>query len=945
MWTVRQFELRELSPGGYCLTAAEIKKKVRRVALILPNRLHCYIGKRNVFESEEIYEILRETGLPVTFSAGKGVLTEDELFHLVNFVDGLHRNEESSRAAKAFYWQWRNDLLTGKRRKYNAADLEELAPAITLQEMLQDKVERALPDKPGAEIRPPVQAAAPVPNEYEIAAQREETRLITDVFAAGKAAKRRRKNLPERLLICGWYGTETLGDKAILGGVIGVARALRPNLQVDIASLEPYVSRMTQRQMPELGLDRILTTQEAMEAVRAGAYGVVAVGGGPLMSPIPWCTYLLELFSAAHRAGSRTVVAGCGVGPLFVEHRNAAIKHLLELADEVVLRDQDSADRSLKALGVERPCHAGLDPAFIWIQKHMATAPERNPDQILLAVRDWPIHEFAADMDRAEAERVKARYEAELIKMIRELRRLRPSVRIVPFCMHKYTEGGDDRAFYRRLLKDFPEEYSRIDNQHRAPVEDLQTIARSRAVLAMRFHSTVFSLATRTPFLALDYTRGGKIQGVLRDMGASDLLTSIDNFDGSQMAKRLLAVEFPDVPLEQKVAAAEALLSQAFQRAFEGPVAPGILKIGILDQTSPGWSGGTSYTRAMLSSIALNRDDHKTPSQDNQEEWLFLSRGKIQASASFQEVPFASFKDESGEALPDVVIPVRDQVVWEVPMTKVGWIPDFQHCRLPGFFTADDLAARDALFEAIGRGCHLVIVSSEDARRDFQDFLPNYAEKARIARFASMLWDEELHPHPDEIRDKYMLPERFALVVNQFWKHKNHSLLPAALAEAKRQGVVVPLALTGLPLDYRDPENGVISTFFQECARLGVRDQIHFLGYLPYKEMVSLMRCSVVLIQPSHFEGWNTSIEDAKALGRPVLCSDLAVHKEQLPDGLGFFSGQAPEQLAALLVSHYPSLPAGPHLEKETECLAAARERSKIFGGILLDAAREAATM
>jgi len=453
MWTVRKFELRELSSGGNCLTAAEIKKKVRRRALLIPNRLHCYIGKRNVFESEEICEILRATGLPVTFSPGKGILDDEELFHLVNFVDGLHRSPESSRAEKAFYWQWRNDVLNGKRRKYRPTDVDELAPEIGLQDMLQDKVARAWPAHPAQGAQPaPQVVAAPVPNEWEIAAQEKESQLIADVFASGKAAKRRKKNLPNRLLICGWYGTETLGDKAILAGVIGVARSLRPDLMVDVASLEPYVSRMTLRQMPEMGLDRILTTQEAMDAVRAGDYGVVAVGGGPLMSPIPWCTYLLELFSAAHKAGARTVVAGCGVGPLFVEHRNVAIKHLLELGDEVVLRDRASAERSRKELGVERLCEAALDPAFIWIQKNMANAPERDPDQILLAVRDWPIHEFAADMDRAAAEQVKARYEAELLVMIRELRRLRPTVRIVPFCMHKYTEGGDDRVFYRRLL-------------------------------------------------------------------------------------------------------------------------------------------------------------------------------------------------------------------------------------------------------------------------------------------------------------------------------------------------------------------------------------------------------------------------------------------------------------------------------------------------------------
>jgi polysaccharide pyruvyl transferase WcaK-like protein len=576
MWSMKKLDLREIGPGGKCMSAAEIAKKAKRFSFRLANRLHCYIGKSNVFECEPILEVLQQTGLPVTFSPGKGgkekALNEEEVFHLVNFVDALRRRPGIDDTEAGFYWRWKRDLLRGKHRKYRLKDMEALGlhPGDSLWEIVRKKVGRFFGGN-STNTRSPGALSPSAEKEKERAkADQQEAQLIADLFAAGKNASTSPSaaDLPERLLICGWYGTETLGDKAILGGVIEVARTVRPDLKVDVASLEPYVSQMTLRQMPELALDRILNTDEALEAVKAGEYSVVAVGGGPLMSPIPWCTYLLQLFSEARQVGAKTVVAGCGVGPLFVEHRNAAIKHLLELADEVVVRDEDSATRSREALGVKRPIAAGLDPAFIWIQRHLPANLQRDPNQILLAVRDWPIQEFAADMKREDAERVKARYEAELIKMIAELRRLNPAVRILPFCMHKYTEGGDDRAFYRRLLKDFPEEYARIDNRHRTPVEDLRLIASSRSALAMRFHSVVFSLATHTPFHALDYTRGGKIQGLIKDVGAGDLVTTIDHFDGVQMAARLLSAQFPPVPIQEKVAQTEAHLSKAFHLAF-----------------------------------------------------------------------------------------------------------------------------------------------------------------------------------------------------------------------------------------------------------------------------------------------------------------------------------------------------------------------------------------
>jgi glycosyltransferase involved in cell wall biosynthesis len=58
------------------------------------------------------------------------------------------------------------------------------------------------------------------------------------------------------------------------------------------------------------------------------------------------------------------------------------------------------------------------------------------------------------------------------------------------------------------------------------------------------------------------------------------------------------------------------------------------------------------------------------------------------------------------------------------------------------------------------------------------------------------------------------------------------------------------------------------------------------------------MRESRAVIQPSLFEGWSTVIEDAKALGVPVIASDLPVHLEQLGKEGAFFSRTDATELA-----------------------------------------------
>jgi polysaccharide pyruvyl transferase WcaK-like protein len=537
----------ELLPGGQCVLVAEAHAQLPTLqASSAPLRIHCYLGARNVFESEQLHALLETKGIRVTFSPGESpALDHEERFHLANFLDGVRARYETDNARRKFYRRWRDDVLGTGHAAYDPAH-------VTLP-----RARRSLPAVRGW-----------LQQLFQPGAVQQEVTRIADANTTALLAPRTNPPSTGRLLVCGWYGTETLGDKAILGGVIAAARRARPDMVVDVASLEPYVSHMTSRQMPELAVDRVLGPGEARRAVQAGDYEVVAVGGGPLMSPVPWCTFLLELISDARKVGAKTVVAGCGVGPLFVEHRNAAIQHLLELADEVVLRDLASAETARKNLGVTRSCATGLDPAFVWIRNQLPPVVERNPGQILLALRDWPVAEFAAGMKPAEAERTKARFEAELARMIRTLLQEDASLEIVPFCMHKYSVGGDDRIFYRRLLADFPEVLARLDDRHRSPAEDLQTIARSRAILAMRFHSVVFALSTATPFFAVDYTMGGKIQGLLADAGETERLLSIQEFDGQKVATQLLAAKAPAADLRAAIDATEAALTGAFQRAW-----------------------------------------------------------------------------------------------------------------------------------------------------------------------------------------------------------------------------------------------------------------------------------------------------------------------------------------------------------------------------------------
>jgi glycosyltransferase involved in cell wall biosynthesis len=65
--------------------------------------------------------------------------------------------------------------------------------------------------------------------------------------------------------------------------------------------------------------------------------------------------------------------------------------------------------------------------------------------------------------------------------------------------------------------------------------------------------------------------------------------------------------------------------------------------------------------------------------------------------------------------------------------------------------------------------------------------------------------------------------------------------------------------------------------------------------------VISLLRTCAALINPSFFEGWSSTVEEARVLGVPMLLSDIAVHREQMQNAATYFNAADAEGLAANL--------------------------------------------
>jgi glycosyltransferase involved in cell wall biosynthesis len=269
----------------------------------------------------------------------------------------------------------------------------------------------------------------------------------------------------------------------------------------------------------------------------------------------------------------------------------------------------------------------------------------------------------------------------------------------------------------------------------------------------------------------------------------------------------------------------------------------------------------------------------------------------------------------------------------------ISWIPDFQYLHYPEYFSKEELDFRAKIYPDSARKAKLVVLSSQQVFNDFKDVVPGLAHKARILRFVAQVNPEVYEPDPQEISRHYCLPERFFFLPNQFWQHKNHLLVLKALALVRMNFPDITVVCSGGIYDHRNP--GFFDEILQEIARQGIQTNIRILGKLPRNHFWQLTRQSLAVIQPSLFEGWSTSVEEVKSLGKSIILSDIPVHREQHPPAAHYFNPNDPAELASVMQNLYEAKTPGPEFELENQSRAALPERTRIFAATFYEIVRD----
>lgn len=343
-------------------------------------------------------------------------------------------------------------------------------------------------------------------------------------------------------------------------------------------------------------------------------------------------------------------------------------------------------------------------------------------------------------------------------------------------------------------------------------------------------------------------------------------------------------------------------------------------RIGILCLGNSNWIGGYYYTINIIKALSFDQtfkvfvffnekkviDEFKGFNLNNIEFINFQSRSikniifKILGFSIGQEL---RIKNLLKKYELDLIYPFSfKQLLGSVNHKIAAWMFDLQHLEYPQYFSKEEIENRNDFLKKIIENKIKLVFSSQFMKKKFE-FYYSYSNTyvLNFNPFINIVVNEK---EQTNILSKYNVSKhKYFIVSNQFWQHKNYETLFKALKlyfedfDTKKFKVII----TGSKVDFRN--RNYFDKLNNQFPEIFNSSFVKVLGLIDRRDQLILMKNSRFLIQPSLYEGWNSSIEEAKCLGTNVIASDIGVHREQLANNGSsiFFSKESSTELFNVL--------------------------------------------
>lgn len=334
-------------------------------------------------------------------------------------------------------------------------------------------------------------------------------------------------NLPKNkklnnVIITGWWGTETAGDKAILGELLHFLKNKNPLIKIDFTSYDDYVIKKTLRELNYKNHYKLYSISKFAKKNIVKKYDAIIIGGGPLME-LSNTNYIRKAFLIANKYNIEKIIFGCGISLNLSGKHKKIISDICKLTSKGFFRDKESLDLALK-WGCTGNLDYACDPAINYISRWIENNKHLEKQNIITGLlRECPNKYLKTNQTNYEKiNNEKLEMTANSFKTISNIHNTRIDLQAMNSCYN----GDDDRIYNRKIEKLCSANNITTEKKYLSLNQLLENIYKSKYVIATRYHAHIFSATMIIPFLSIDYTgKQAKIKNFLKMI---DYKNSID---------------------------------------------------------------------------------------------------------------------------------------------------------------------------------------------------------------------------------------------------------------------------------------------------------------------------------------------------------------------------------------------------------------------------------
>lgn len=229
----------------------------------------------------------------------------------------------------------------------------------------------------------------------------------------------------------------------------------------------------------------------------------------------------------------------------------------------------------------------------------------------------------------------------------------------------------------------------------------------------------------------------------------------------------------------------------------------------------------------------------------------------------------------------------------------IGYIYDLQHIEFPKNFNKKEIIKRKTKIKKILNEYKVTLVNSNYTLNKIKN-LYKFKTKLICIPFLPNLINYK--NYSINIKKRFNIKNKFYLICNQFWKHKNYELAFEVFKILSKKNNF-QLVCTGTK--YNRLSNKIyFESLIKKYKSLFDEKKIIILGNINKKEQISLIKKSEAVIQPTLYEGGPGGFSTYEAIyfKKRVFLSDIKINKEIDNPYVKFFKQNKKEDLINLIL-------------------------------------------